>query len=255
MEIEKVIILAGGMGTRLGEFTQFNPKPMITIGGKPILLHLINIFNSYGIKKFYIALGYKSEIIENYFLKNFKNKKIFIKKNYKKIIIENNIELNLIFTGKNSMTGGRILKLKNYISDENFFMTYGDGISNVNINKLEKFHLSNKKIVTVTAVHPPARFGELKLNKSNEVINFKEKPQINSGWINGGFFVLNKKIFSYLKNYKTVFEKEPLESISNRKLMIAYKHNKFWQCIDTRRDRDTLEKIYKKYGSFWINNK
>tara|TARA_B100001057_G_scaffold446114_1_gene484393 strand:+ start:24559 stop:25326 length:768 start_codon:yes stop_codon:yes gene_type:complete len=255
MEIKKVIILAGGMGTRLGEFTQFNPKPMITIGNKPMLLHLINLYRSYGIKEFYIALGYKSEVIENYFLRNFKYKKIILKKNYKKIIIENNIELNLVFTGKNSMTGGRLLKLKKYVNDENFFMTYGDGLANININKLEKFHIKNKKIVTVTAVHPPARFGELKLNKSNEVINFKEKPQINLGWINGGFFVLNKKIYNYLINYKTVFEKEPLELVSRKKFMIAYKHNRFWQCIDTRRDRDSLERIYKQLGPFWINNK
>ncbi len=252
MEIKKAIILAGGMGTRLGEFTQFSPKPMITIGKKPILSHLLDIYISYGINQFFIALGYKSEVIENYFLNNFDPRIIINKKYYKKIIINNNIELNLVFTGKNSMTGGRILKLKKYINDENFFMTYGDGLADINLTKLEKFHLKNKKIVTVTAVHPPARFGELKLNKRHEVVDFKEKPQVNLGWINGGFFVLNKKIFKYLKNYKTVFEQDPLETLSVKKSMIAFKHKNFWQCVDTRRDRDSLEDILNRKGNFWL---
>tara|TARA_B100001540_G_C15711962_1_gene598978 strand:- start:77 stop:841 length:765 start_codon:yes stop_codon:yes gene_type:complete len=252
MEIRKAIILAGGFGTRLGEFTQFSPKPMIKIGNKPILKHIIDLYSSYGVEEFYIALGYKSEVIVNYFLKNFKKKTIIKSKLFNKIVIDKNITINLIFTGKNTMTGGRLLRLKKYIKDENFHMTYGDGLANVNIKKLSKFHILNKKISTITAVHPPARFGELKINKSLHVINFKEKPQINLGWINGGFFVLNKKIFHYLKNDKTIFEKSPLEQLSKKKNLVAFQHYGFWQCVDTRRDKDHLNTIYKNKGPFWL---
>ncbi len=252
MEINKAIILAGGFGTRLGEFTQFSPKPMIKIGKKPILKQIIDLYSSYGVKEFYIALGYKSEVIVNYFLKNFKKKIIIKSKLFNKIVLDKNITINLIFTGKNTMTGGRLLRLKKYINDENFHMTYGDGLANVNINKLSKFHISNKKIATITAVHPPARFGELKINKLSNVINFKEKPQINLGWINGGFFVLNKKIFNYLKNDSTIFEKSPLEQLSKNKNLMAFQHNGFWQCVDTRRDKDYLNTIYKDKGPFWL---
>ena len=252
MEIEKAIILAGGFGTRLGEFTQFNPKPMIKIGNKPILMHIIDIYSSYGVKEFYIALGYKYEVIVNYFFSNYKKHILIKSKYFNKIIINKNITINLVFTGKNTMTGGRLLRLNKYIKDENFFMTYGDGLANVNIQKLSKFHFNNKKIATITAVHPPARFGELHINDSSNVIDFKEKPQTKLGWINGGFFVLNKKIFNYLKNDKTIFEKSPLETLSKKKNLVAFKHKSFWQCVDTRREKNYLNNIYRSKGNFWV---
>jgi len=249
----QVVILAGGFGTRLGEFTQFSPKPMIKIGKDPILVHIINSYASFGNNEFFIALGYKHDVIINYFFTHFKYQIVFKKKNYLKILlVKKNITLNLIYTGKKSMTGGRLLRLKNFITDKDFFMTYGDGIANIDLIKLRKFHQKNNRIATVTAVHPPARFGELKINNLNQVISFKEKPQINLGWINGGFFVFNRKIFKYIQDDTTILEKTPLEKITTMKQLVAYKHKSFWHCIDTRRDKDLLTKIYKKHGAFWL---
>ena len=225
----KTIILAGGHGTRIAEYSKKIPKPMIKIRGIPLLTHIMRIFKSQGYKEFIIAAGYKNKIINDYYSKSkeFKN-------------------LKVINTGKNTMTGGRILKLKSYIKKrENFFVTYGDGLSNINLKKLIKFHLKNNKIATVTAVRPPVRFGEL-LIKKNKVIKFKEKPEIKSSWINGGFFVLNYKVFKYIKNYKTPFEKEPLEKLAKSKNLIAYKHKGFWKCMDNIADKNYLEKNYKK---------
>ena len=223
----KVVILAGGLGTRMSEYTKTIPKPMVKIGKKPILEHIMDHYYSYGFKDFCIAGGYKIEAIEK-----------FIKKKTFKYNVQ------LIFTGKNTLTGGRLKRLKKYIDTENFFLTYGDGLSDVNINKLLSFHLKHKKTATVTAVHPVARFGELKIKK-NLVVKFKEKPQVTKGWINGGFFVFNKKIFNYIKDDKTILEKEPLESLSKKNRLVAFKHNGFWQCVDTKRERDTLHEIWK----------
>ncbi len=230
----KTVILAGGLGTRLAEYTENIPKPMVQIGGKPILSHIMNFFQSYGYDDFIIAAGYKKEIIIDYYknIKEFKNVKI-------------------IDTGENSMTGGRLLRLKSYFKEEeNFFMTYGDGLATINLDDLKKFHLNNKKIATVTAVHPPVRFGELEI-KGNEVINFEEKPQAKAGWINGGFFVLNSKIFGYIDNDKTLFEKEPMTRLYKDKNLLAYKHDGFWKCMDTLRDKIDLEKILIKKGKLW----
>ena len=230
----KTVILAGGLGTRLAEYTENIPKPMVQIGGKPILSHIMNFFQSYGYDDFIIAAGYKKEIIIDYYknIKEFKNVKI-------------------IDTGENSMTGGRLLRLKSYFKEEeNFFMTYGDGLATINLDDLKKFHLNNKKIATVTAVHPPVRFGELEI-KGNEVINFEEKPQARAGWINGGFFVLNSKIFGYIDNDKTLFEKEPMTRLYKDKNLLAYKHDGFWKCMDTLRDKIDLEKILDTKGQLW----
>ena len=230
----KTVILAGGLGTRLAEYTENIPKPMVQIGGKPILSHIMNFFQSYGYDDFIIAAGYKKEIIIDYYknIKEFKNVKI-------------------IDTGENSMTGGRLLRLKSYFKEEeNFFMTYGDGLATINLDDLKKFHLNNKKIATVTAVHPPVRFGELEI-KGNEVINFEEKPQAKAGWINGGFFVLNSKIFGYIDNDKTLFEKEPMTRLYKDKNLLAYKHDGFWKCMDTLRDKIDLEKILDTKGKLW----
>ena len=223
----KVVILAGGFGTRLSEYTKTIPKPMINIAGKPMLLHIMKFYAKYGFKDFYIALGYKGEIIKKFFKKNYFNWNI-----------------NLIQTGKNTMTGGRLKRLKKIIGKETFMMTYGDGLSNVNLRKLIKFHKKNKKLVTLTAVRPPARFGALKL-KGNFVNYFKEKSKLDEGWINGGFFVMEPKFLNFIKNDGTYLEREPLERITKNKQLIAFKHKGFWQCMDTKRDKDNLEKVLK----------
>ena len=223
----KVVILAGGFGTRLSEYTQTIPKPMINIRGKPMLLHIMKLYAKHGFKNFYIALGYKGEMIKKFF-----NKKFF------------DWNINLIETGKNTMTGGRLKRLRKYIGKETFMMTYGDGLSNINLKKLLKFHKKNKKLVTVTAVRPPARFGTLKL-KGHCVSYFKEKSQLDEGWINGGFFVIQPEFFKFIKNDSTYLEREPLEKATKKKQLAAFKHDGFWQCMDTKRDKDKLNEILK----------
>ena len=224
----KVVILAGGMGTRMSELTKTIPKPMVKIKKKPILIHIMEHYSSMGFDEFFIALGYKGHVI----------KKFFKKKNF-------NWKVHLIDTGKNTMTGGRIKRLKKYLKNERFFLTYGDGISNINIKKLLKFHKKHKKSVTLTAVRPPARFGSIKL-KYNKVKIFKEKSKLDEGWINGGFFVFEPDIFKYIKNDQTYLEREPLEIFSKKKQLMAFKHHGFWQCMDTKRDKKLIEKILDK---------
>tara|TARA_A100001011_G_scaffold50330_1_gene48252 strand:- start:6027 stop:6713 length:687 start_codon:yes stop_codon:yes gene_type:complete len=227
----KVIILAGGYGTRIVEYTKKIPKPMIKINGTPLLSHIMRIFSSQGFNDFIIAAGYKKNIIQKYYSKS---------KEFKSV--------KIVDTGKETMTGGRILKLKpHFKKNENFFVTYGDGLSNINLKKLLNFHLRNKKIATVTAVRPPVRFGEL-LIKKDKVLRFKEKPDIKSSWINGGFFVLNYEVFKFIKNSKTSFEKEPLEKLAKSKNLSAYKHKSFWKCMDNIADKNYLEKYFKKYA-------
>jgi glucose-1-phosphate cytidylyltransferase len=224
----KIVILAGGLGTRLSEYTKTIPKPMIEIGGKPMIVHIMNHYSKYGFKNFYIALGYKSEIIKSYF-----------KKKYKKW------NINLIDTGKNTMTGGRLRRLKKYLGNETFMLTYGDGLSNVNLKKLINFHKKNKNLITLTAVRPPARFGAIKI-KGKKVSYFKEKSKLDEGWINGGFFVIEPKFLKFIKGDKTFLEREPLETVAKKKQLNAFKHDGFWQCIDTKRDRDNLNYLVKK---------
>ena len=221
----KVILLAGGFGTRLSEHTKIIPKPMINIAGKPMLLHIMKLYAKYGYKDFYIALGYKGEVIKKFF-----NKKFF------------DWNINLIETGESTMTGGRLKRLKKYIGNETFMMTYGDGLSNVNLNKLLKFHKKNKKLVTLTAVRPPARFGAIKI-KGHHVTYFKEKSKLDEGWINGGFFVIEPEFIKFIKNDNTYLEREPLEKVTKKKQLAAFKYEGFWQCMDTKRDRDKLNKI------------
>ena len=221
----KVVILAGGLGTRLSEFTRTIPKPMVKVGSKPILFHIMKTYSKYGFKNFYIATGYKGKIIKKFFKKKFYNWNV-----------------KLIDTGKKTMTGGRLKRLKKYLGNETFMMTYGDGLSSVNLKNLIKFHKKNKKLVTLTAVRPPARFGAIKL-KGNTVKYFKEKSKLDEGWINGGFFVMESKFLDYIKNDKTYLEKEPLEIICKKKQLSAFKHEGFWQCMDTKRDKDKLDKI------------
>ena len=223
----KVVLLAGGFGTRLSEYTKTIPKPMIDIDGKPLLLHIMKFYAKHGFKNFYIALGYKGKMIKKFF-----NKNLF------------DWRVNLIETGNNTMTGGRLKRLKKYIGNETFMMTYGDGLSNVNLKKLYKFHKRNKKTVTLTAVRPPARFGALKI-KGQNVTHFKEKSRLDEGWINGGFFVMEPKFFKFIKNDRTYLEREPLEKVTKTKQLAAFKHQGFWQCMDTKRDKDKLNNILK----------
>ena len=223
-----IVILAGGLGSRLSEITKTIPKPMVKINGKPILVRIMKHFAKYGFKNFYIALGYKGKVIKKYFAKN----------NF-------GWNINLINTGKKTMTGGRLRRLTKYLKNETFLMTYGDGLSDVNLNKLLKFHRKNKKLVTLTAVRPPARFGNLKIQGHN-VEYFREKLNTDEGWINGGFFVMEPEFLKYIKNDKTYLEKEPLEILAKKKQLIAFKHKHFWQCMDTLRDKINLEKILKQ---------
>ena len=224
----KVVILAGGFGTRLSEYTKSIPKPMIDINGKPMIYYILKFYAKHGFKDFYIALGYKGQVVKNFFKKN-----------------SYGWNIHLIETGKKTMTGGRLKRLTKYLGKETFMMTYGDGISNVNLKKLLKFHKDNKKLVTLTAVRPPARFGALKF-KGHFVRSFKEKSKVDEGWINGGFFVIEPKFLNFIKKDDTYLEKEPLELASKKKQLVAYKHGGFWQCVDTKRDLDKIRKILKK---------
>ena len=221
----KVVLLAGGFGTRLSEYTKTIPKPMIKVGGKPMIFHIMKQYAKYGFKEFYIALGYKGSVIKKFFDKNFYDWKI-----------------NLIETGKKTMTGGRLKRLKKYIGNETFMLTYGDGLSDINLRQLLKFHKKNKKFVTITAVRPPARFGALKL-KGQYVSYFKEKSKLDEGWINGGFFVMEPEFLKFIQNDNTYLEREPLEKMTSKKQLVAFKHKGFWQCMDTKRDKDLLNKI------------
>ena len=246
----KVVILSGGFGTRISEYTTVIPKPMIPINGKPIIEHIMEIYSKYGFKDFYLALGYKANVIKEYFYNyeilnsnfkvDFKNRSVTP---YKKQ--EKDWTVNLIDTGENTMTGGRVKRLKDYIKDDTFLLTYGDAVTNLDINEVIKFHYSHGKMITVTGVRPPARFGELTINENNEVLEFKEKPNINEGWINGGFFVIEPRFLDYINGDNCILEKEPLERAAKSKELVAYLHDGFWHCIDTKRDKDNLEEIIK----------
>ena len=229
----KVVILAGGLGTRLPEYTKKIPKPMVKVNNKPILIHIINHYIKFGFKDFIIAAGYKANVIKKYF------KLSPIKK----------CKVQIIDTGIKSMTGGRLKRLKKYLGSDTFMMTYGDGLSNVNLKKLLEFYYKNKKLITLTAVRPPARFGAIKL-VGKLAKTFKEKSKLDEGWINGGFFVIEPRFLQFIKNDMTYLEKEPLEIAAKRKQLLAFRHVGFWQCMDTKRDKDNLEKFFKEGKSF-----
>lgn len=253
----KVILLAGGFGTRLSEYTDSVPKPMVTVGGKPILVHIMNSYARYGHKDFYLALGYKAQIVKQYFL-NYHYVNSDFRVNLESGVIDtlNTKELDwnvtLVDTGLHSMTGGRIKRLQSYIGKERFLLTYGDGLSNIDINDLISFHESHGKMVTVTGVHPSARFGELELTGSN-VLSFKEKPQTDQGWINGGYFVCEPEFFDLIADDDSVvLEQTPLETAAKMGQLEAYLHNGFWQCMDTKRDRDKLEALWAEGNAPWL---
>lgn len=253
----KTVILCGGLGTRLSEETVLKPKPMVEIGGYPILWHIMKRYLMYGSKDFYIALGYKGDYIKNYFI-NYKNKMSDFnidfstsKVNYINDFSED-WKVNLIDTGKNTMTGGRLLRLKSFLDKEEMFMlTYGDGVSNIDINKLVDFHKSHGKIGTMSVVRPPVRFGEV-FNDSGLVTSFQEKPQAQSGWINGGFFVFSPKIFDYIDDDTIMLERQPLEKLVEDQQLMSYEHEGFWQCMDTIRDRDLLIDKWNSGNAKWL---
>lgn len=254
----QVVILAGGYGTRLSEYTDLIPKPMVKIGGEPILKHIMKIYSDYGFKDFYIALGYKGEVIKNYFL-NYKSINSDFTVNLKDGTLnfhnghDDDWRVTLVDTGVNTMTGGRLLNISKYLDDSTFMMTYGDGLSNVNINKLLEFHKRHGKLATITAVQAIPRFGLIELNE-DKVTSFSEKPKAKDSWINGGFFVFEKEVINYIRNQETVLEKEPLENLSKDEELHAYKHRDFWQCMDTKRDKDYLEEMAKSNIIPWRNH-
>lgn len=237
----KVVILAGGLGTRLSEYTQSIPKPMIKIGKLPIVVHIMSHYIKSGFKDFILATGYKSYVFKKYF-KNYKAEG----KPFKFSINKKNCSVIIANTGLKTFTGGRLKRINKYLDKEETFMfTYGDGVSNVNIRKLLRFHFQKKKLITVTAVRPPARFGEI-IIQNDRVKSFKEKPQVTNGWINGGFFVANKKFLKFIKGDNDILERKPLETVCKKKLLVAFKHRGFWKCMDVKRDRDELQLLFKK---------
>ena len=252
----KVVILAGGFGTRLSEYTKLIPKPMVEVGGKPILWHIMNHYARYGYKDFVIALGYKGEVIKNYFLQYYtvnNNFTIDLSNNSIQYIDEHPTDwrVTLVDTGVDSMTGGRIRRLRQVIGEEDFMVTYGDAVSDVNVEALvQKYHESGA-LAMVTAVHPTARFGELQIDDDDYVRSFKEKPQVKQGWINGGFFVFSHKVMDYISDDHTVLEREPLERLAEEGQLKTYRHEGFWQCMDTVRDRDLLNQLWNSGDAPW----
>ena len=250
----KVIILAGGLGTRLSEYTNIIPKPMVTIGGKPMLWHIMKTYAHFNHKDFYIALGYKAELIKDYFL------------NYRALNADFTVDLSsgditshqvesedwrvtLVNTGEDSMTGGRVKRMQSYIGNEPFLLTYGDGVADIDLKELVAFHKNHGKMITVSAVRPSARFGELNLD-GNKVSSFQEKPQLYEGWINGGYFVINPEFFDLIDGDSTMLEREPLEQATNAGELMAYRHDGFWHCMDTKRDHELLESLWEE-GAPW----
>ena len=251
----KVIILAGGFGTRLSEHTEVIPKPMVTVGGRPILWHIMKTYDHFGHKDFHLALGYKAEVIKEYFL-NYRS----LNADFTVNLLSGEVEplevedidwrVTLVDTGSKSMTGGRVKRMQSYIGNETFMLTYGDGVADIDIDALLKFHKRHGKMVTVSAVHPGARFGELEIQKQ-QVISFKEKPQLTKGWINGGYFVCEPEFFDFIDGDHTILEHEPLEKVAAMGELMAYHHDGYWQCMDTKRDRDNLEELWKSDLAPW----
>ena len=255
MKINQAVILAGGRGTRLSEETSLVPKPMVKIGNLPILIHIMNIYHKYNIRDFVICLGYKGEIIRNYFsnyLINHSDIEIDFSQNEIKVLKKNipDWRIKLIETGLNSGTAGRIKKISKYLDNENFLFTYGDGLSNININSLIKSHKTSNKILTLTSIENKSRFGLIQ--KHNNNFRFKEKPNLINYRINGGFGIANVKIFKYIKSYTEMLESTVFEKISKKNQLNVYEHNGFWKAMDTLNDKKILEEIYKKKGSVWI---
>ncbi len=255
----KVVILAGGRGTRISEESQIRPKPMVELGGNPILWHIMKTYSYYGFNDFIICCGYKGYMIKEYFYDYYMHRSdiTFDFANENKMIIHNNVaepwKVTVVDTGLNTQTGARIKRVQKYIGDEPFMLTYGDGVSNVDIKKLVKFHEQNKKIVTMTAIQPGGRFGVLDIGKNSIIERFTEKNKEDGGWINGGYMVVEPKIFDYLNDDPDlVFERDPLESVAKDQGLIAFKHIGFWQCMDTMRDRIILDGMIEEHNAPWM---
>lgn len=254
----KVAILAGGLGTRLGEETTVRPKPMVEIGGKPILWHIMKIYSSYGFNDFVILTGYKSEYIKNYFLNYYTLTSDFtIDLSSNNLTIHRNVSepwrVSVIDTGIDTLTGGRLKRAQKFLEDDTFMLTYGDGVSDVNIKKLLEFHKSSGRLATLTAVQPQGRFGVLDMDEMDRITSFQEKPKNSStAWINGGFFVLEPKIFDYIKDGdKTIWEREPLMNLAHDGELCAYKHNGFWHPMDMLKDKQELNKLWNSNNAPW----
>ncbi|TXJ35240.1 glucose-1-phosphate cytidylyltransferase [Brachyspira pilosicoli] len=260
----KAVILAGGLGTRLVEETSIRPKPLVEIGGRPIIWHIMKHYSFYGINEFVILLGYKGYMIKEFFdnyRRHLYDMRIDFKNNTSEILNKDssleNIEvdnwiIDLIYTGENTQTGGRLKRAYEYVkNEESFCLTYGDGVSNINIKEEITFHKKHGKIATMLAVFPPARWGAISINENDIVTDFIEKPKGDNAYINGGFFILNKEIFNYLKDDQTIFEQEPLRNLAKDNELIAFKHEDFWQCMDTQRDKALLEDMWNKGNAPW----
>jgi len=253
----KVVILAGGYGTRIGEESQLKPKPLIAIGDKPIICHIMSTYSRYGYNDFIICLGYKGYMIKEYFAHYFLHQSDvtfdFSKGN--EMTLHNPCQdpwkVTLIDTGKDTMTGGRIKRIQSYVGNAPFMLTYGDGVSSIDIEKLVSYHRAHGKLATITATQPPGRFGALDLGSDDQVRGFQEKPNGDGGWINAGFFVLEPDVFSYLAGDETVFEREPLEQLAQNGQLAAYKHTGFWHPMDTMRDKNYLETLWKSGKAEW----
>ena len=251
----KAVILAGGLGTRISEETSIKPKPMVEVGGKPILWHVMKIYSTHGINDFIICLGYKGYVIKEYFANYFLHMSdvTFDMVGNKVEVHQNNTEpwrVTLVDTGDNTMTGGRLKRVRQYLGSEDFCFTYGDGVGDVDISKLMKFHKSHKKLATLTATQPPGRFGALKLNQ-DIVSGFQEKPQGDGGWINGGFFVLSPKVIDYIEGDATLWERDPMERLAIEGQLMARQHNGFWQPMDTLRDKAYLDELWASGKAPW----
>jgi glucose-1-phosphate cytidylyltransferase len=251
----KVVILAGGLGTRISEESHLRPKPMIEIGGKPILWHIMKIYSSYGLNDFIICCGYKGYMIKEYFANYFlHNSDITFDLNSNKQIIHNNSSdpwtVTVVNTGEDTQTGGRLKRIKKFIEDDVFCMTYGDGVSDINITKLVESHKKQKKLATITAVQPPGRFGQLEIS-GDLVERFVEKPSGDGGYINGGFFILNKEVLDYIQDDSSIWEKDPIARLATESQLHAYTHNGFWQPMDTLRDKNLLENLWESGKAPW----
>ena len=254
----KVVLLAGGFGTRISEESHLRPKPMIEIGGMPILWHVMKYYSSFGFNEFVICAGYKQSVIKEWFADYYINHSDvtfdFTKNNKEKITVHNTEtepwRVTIVDTGLGTMTGGRIKRIGQYVGDEPFFLTYGDGVANVDIAKELEFHKSHGKLATMTAVHPDSRFGVLEIEK-NQVQAFREKSEADAGWINGGFMILDPKVLDYIEGDSTVFEKEPLETLVKEGELMAFRHRGFWQCMDTMRDKEKLEGLWASRKAPW----